>query len=164
MHISRAEPKHIKQLITLFRAFYPKHDIFHQEIPKISHYLSLQARQNQFLVVQEASENNEVQVTAAAIIIKTGESVDKNHTRWKFRHFAFSNETAGLALLKECEQYVHQQSKTAKIELNIAESEAQLNFYKEHGYHKEATLRNHYRWGETCFVLGKSLKQKVSRN
>ncbi len=158
MYISKAEPKQIPKLIVLFRSFYPKHNIFHQEMPIITEYLSKQAQQNLFLTVQEEGEKDEVHTTAATVIIKTDVSADQKHTRWKFCHFAFNNPEAGLALLKECEQYVHKQSLTAKIELKVAESESHVNFYKEHGYHEEAALRNHYRWGETCFVLGKSLK------
>ena len=66
MHISYAEPKHIPQLFTLFRSFYPKHNIFHQEMPVVSKYLSQKAQKHPFLVLQEAKGDQEVVITAAS--------------------------------------------------------------------------------------------------
>mgnify|MGYP001579545610 FL=1 len=79
---------------------------------------------------------------------------------WKFRHFAFETETIALELLSEVENIVRNSSKTSKIELTIAETELGIDFYKRYKYEQEAELKNHYRWGETCYVLAKSFKRQ----
>lgn len=160
MHIAKANPKQLPQLIGLFKLSYPRHNIFTLSKEEISHYLSLQAQKHLFLTLIEEDEKGVEHLLAASLVVKTGESQDKNHTRWKFRHFAFVAPEHGATLLKECEKHVFLSSISSKIELTISESEAHLNFYKKQGYHQEAALSNHYRWGETCFILSKSFKRE----
>ena len=161
MHISKAHPSQIPKIIKLFQSFYLRHNIFQQKPEIISKYLIKQAQLYPLLIVEEIVTKDTKKIAAVTFIVKTGESEDQTHFRWKLQHFAFTNINAAQALIEESESYIKKQSITSKIELTIAESESNLHFYESQKYDKEATLRNHYRWGETCFVLGKSLKQAV---
>ena len=138
-------------LVKLYKSFFGTHNIFQQDESKVIIYLKEQARDNEFIVYEEKNE-----LKGALIIVKTGQNSDATHKIWKYRHFAFESEKIAALLLKEAEKYISKQSKTAKVELTIAENEKGIDFYKENGYKQEAALSNHYRWGETCYILSKS--------
>lgn len=136
------EPDYQK-LAELYKEFFPTHNIFQKD--NVIDYLKEQAEKDQLLTNENAA--------LFLVNLQSGE-----HQRWKFRHFAFTDETAAKDLLEQAENLIKEKSKTAKVELTIAESEQKINFYKNNGYQEEGKLTNHYRWGETCFVLGKSFK------
>ena len=138
-------------LVKLYKSFFGTHNIFQQDESKVIIYLKEQARDNEFIVYEEKNV-----LKGALIIVKTGQNSDATHKIWKYRHFAFESEKIAALLLKEAEKYISKQSKTAKVELTIAENEKGIDFYKENGYKQEAALSNHYRWGETCYILSKS--------
>jgi len=152
MPIRDLQEKDFSKLATLYLKFFPTHNIFQQHQDIVGAYLRKESLEREAFLVHEEKGK----VTAALILVLEGKSADKSHTRWKFRHFAFSSETAGEKLLREAEKRVQKSSQTAKVELTIAESEPGAAFYKKHGYAQEGILKNHYRWGERCFVLGKS--------
>ena len=60
-------------------------------------------------------------------------------------------------MLQEAESRVRKAAETVKIELTLAENE-EIEFYKNNGYVVEGELKDHYRVGEVCFILGKSFK------
>ncbi len=138
-------------LVELYKNFFSKHNIFQKNNEEIISYLKEQAEKDQLLVYEEESK-----IKGAMYLVKTKETADGSHKVWKFRHFAFENEDIAKKLLNEGEKRIKEQSQTSKIELTIAESEPGIEFYKKNGYEQEGALKNHYRWGEICFVLGKS--------
>lgn len=161
MNIATATPKQLPQVIKLYKTFFPRHNIFCKENQTIEEYLTNLAQKHFLITVtEEHPETNETEVFAAAFIVNKDRSSDGKHMRWTFKHFAFLHKDAAIELLKQCEAYVSKQSNSSKIELHIAESESCLNFFKEQRYTQQAELRNHYRWGETCFILGKSIISK----
>lgn len=139
------------KLVQLYKSFFKTHNIFQQEEEKIVNYLTESSAKNNLLVAEDANE-----IKGALFLVNIGASEDESHKRWKFRHFAFANKEIAAELLTEAENIIKEQSKTAKVELTLAETETGIEFYKEHSYEQEGTLKNHYRWGENCFILSKS--------
>jgi GNAT superfamily N-acetyltransferase len=140
------------QLVSLYKQFFPTHNMFQREKEVVEAYLRKEALEREAFVVSET----EGLIRGAFILMCTGTNGNGTHTRWKFRHFAFETEKVGRELLEDAETRVRKSSKTAKVELTIADGEEGLEFYAKWGYKKEATLANHYRWEEECFILGKS--------
>ena len=158
MKIGNGTPKQLPQIIHLFKNFFPRHNIFCKDNHSIAEYLTNLAQTHILITAtNEDPDTMQVEVLAATFIVKRDQSQEGKHMRWTFKHFAFSNQEAAKELLKHCEEYVNNQSLTTKIELSIAESESCLHFFKEQRYTQQAELTNHYRWGETCFILGKSV-------
>ena len=154
MNITEAQESDYDKLIELFRNFFTTHNIFQQSDEEIISYLKEQSEENKLIIYEE---NNEIK--AACFLVNFGQNKEGTHKLWKFRHFAFTSEEAGSKLLEEAENKIKEESETSKIELTIAENEEGINFYKSKGYVQEAELKNHYRQGETCFILSKSLKK-----
>jgi len=150
MPIRDIQEQDYQKLVDLYKEFFPTHNIFQQDKDIVIAYIRKESLDREtFLVYEEDGE-----VKGALILVLLEKSDD--HTRWKFRHFAFTSEEVAEKLLQEAERRVKESSKTTKVELTIAESEKGMEFYKKNEYEQEAELKNHYRWGETCFVLGKS--------
>ena len=137
------------KLAGLYASFFKTHNIFQQEQAKVVAYL--QEQKHELLVYEENGE-----IKGALFLVLLGQNVDGTHKLWKFRHFAFTSADIAGQLLAEAEKKVQESSKNAKIELTIAESEEGIEFYKANGYGQEGILKNHYRWGEICYILSKS--------
>jgi len=155
MTIIEAQEKDYGKLVELFRKFFTTHNIFQQSDKKIIIYLKKQSEKNKLAIYEE---NNEIK--AACFLVNFGQNKESTHKLWKFRHFAFTSEEAASKLLEEAENKIKESSETSKVELTIAENEKGIDFYKSKGYEQEAELKNHYRFGETCFILSKSLKNE----
>ncbi len=151
MIIRTIQERDYNDLIRLYRSFFSVHNIFQQPDEEIIKYLQEQAQKNEFVVYEENS-----QVKGALILVQKGENVDGTHKIWKYRHFAFESEDIASQLLEEAEKIISGKSKTAKVELAIAENERGKEFYQAAGYEQEGMLKNHFRWGETCYILAKS--------
>ena len=155
--IREIQEQDYQQLTDLYKSFFQTHNIFQQQQAIVENYLRKEALEREKFLVYE--ENNTIK--GALILVLLGKSDGNSHTRWKFRHFAFETEIIATELLQHVENLIQQKSPTAKVELTIAETEEGQDFYKKHGYEQEAMLRNHYRWDETCFILGKSFQPKT---
>ena len=153
MTIREIQETDYEKLVELYKEFFPTHNIFQKDNDIIVAYLKKEQLERETFLVCE--ENNEIK--GALILVLLGKTEDSSHTRWKFRHFSFKDETIGTQLLQHAENVVKQASPTAKIEQTIAESEPGKDFYLKNGYQQEASLENHYRVGEICFIFGKSL-------
>ncbi|MAG72735.1 hypothetical protein CL620_00335 [archaeon] len=148
MSVRRGKEEDVQQLVSLYTAFFEEHNHFNKSHDQIVMYLKEKMQEHDLYV----SEKDGVLKGALFLILKSrGE-----HAHWKLRHFAFDSLEAAEELLVEVEKRVQEESATAKIELTIAENEEGMPFYEEHGYKREAVLANHYRWGEACYVYGKS--------
>lgn len=151
MVIRIADKSDFEKLVPLFKGFFPIHNQFQKPKSEIIKYLTERAAENTFLVYDEGGT-----IKAALFVVQNGKSADGKHTLWKYRHFAFQSQQVAAALLREAEKRVQKSSPTAKVELTIAENEPGIAFYKAQKYVQEGALENHYRWGETCFILSKS--------
>ena len=153
MTIREVQEKDYGKLIKLFKGFFKTHNIFQKANEEMIEYLKEQSKENKLIILEEDS------IKGALFLVNFGQNSDGSHKLWKFRHFAFDSEETASKLLKEAEDKIKKSSKTAKIELTIAENERGIDFYKAKGYVQEARLTNHYRWGENCFILSKSFKK-----
>lgn len=149
--IRQANERDFEAIITLCKSFFRIHNLFYQNQKKVIAYLKKQVEENQMFLCEDNGK-----ITGVLILVKTGQDSAGKHTVWKFRHFAYSSEKAATTLLAEAERKVQKASKTAKIELTIAENERGRDLFKANGYQQEGALRNHYRPGETCYIISKS--------
>jgi hypothetical protein len=150
MGIRNGNEEDIRQLVSLFSDFFSTHDKFQRNPEIVKAYIMKEFLEHDLVVYDD-----EGILKGALFLVKLGESSNRDHKRWRFRHFAFESERIANELLSEAERRVKLNSKTAKVELNITESEEGIDFYKKRGYEQEGILQNHFRWGEVCFVLGK---------
>ena len=155
MTIRKVQQNDYDKLVLLYRSFFKTHNIFQKSAAEIKNYLKAQAKENKLIVYEDKGIIN-----GALYLVSFGQNADGSHKLWKFRHFAFKTDSIASKLLAEAEKMISKESLTSKIELTIAESEPGRDFYKANGYVQEASLSNHYRWGETCYVLGKSFPKK----
>ncbi len=154
MVVRSIEEKDYIVLSEMYKSFFPTHNIFSKSTDLAIAYLRKEALEREdFLILEENGG-----IKAALVLVLLGKSADNSHMRWKFRHFAFVDENSAKILLDEVENKVKKTTDTTKIELTIAENEKGVEFYKNNGYLVEGELKNHYRFGESCFILGKSFK------
>lgn len=142
----------LNSLAKFYKYYFKTHTLFQQTESKIVAYLRKAVKEHTFIAVHDGNK-----IAGAVFIVLEGK--DGTHSRWKFRHLAFTNTDVGRILLEEAEKCVRQKSVTAKIELTLAETEPNRQFFLKNGYKQEGVLKNHYRWDEKCFVLGKSVKR-----
>ena len=138
----------------LYHFFLSTHNIFQKSNQEVVKYLKEQAQENDLLIYEENGA-----LKGALFLVNFGQNADGSHKLWKFRHFAFESEDVASRLLGEAEKRVKRASKTSKIELTIAETESGIRFYRSKGYNQEGALSNHYRWGETCYILSRSISK-----
>ena len=148
MAISQIHKDDVSKVIPLFKEHFKTHNIFSKPDEEITVYLENLIETCPLF----AGEN------CALFIVKKGGN--DSHGIWKFRHFAFNEDDEAVALLAFAEKYISEQLPTSKIELTIAQTEPGHDFFLKCGYTQEGALENHYRWGETCFILSKSIKNK----
>jgi len=138
-----------KELVALYKRFFKTHNIFSKPDEEIIEYLK--KLKGECLLFDHHG------ILGAVYMVNHTTSQDGKHKLWKLKHLAFDSEDVGEQLLAEAEKRIKSESETAKIELNIAESEPNIDFYEENGYKKEAELKNHYRHDEACYVFSKML-------
>ena len=151
MPIRLSEEEDYAQLASLYKDFFETHDKFQRDQGIVVQYLRKESLEHEFYVYEKDDL-----IKGGFVLVNTGTNKDGSHKRWKFRHFAFESEPIAEELLGFAEERIKEQSATAKVELSIAESEQAIDFYKKWAYKQEGALSNHYRQGETCFILGKS--------
>ena len=150
MTIRNIQDEDFEKLVGLYKSFFSTHNRFQQSNEKIISYLKEQSEKYDLIVYDENGS-----LKGALYLVNFGQNADGSHKLWKFRHFAFESKDIASQLLDEAEKRVKESSDTSKIELTIAETEEGIDFYKLKGYEPEGALLNHYRWGETCYVLSK---------
>lgn len=146
VEIKKAEKEDIKQLVGIYKEFFPVHAIFTKSDEEILEYLE-NFKGDILVAVQDGNI-----VGGLAIARK-----EYGHTIANFKHIAAKNQDKEVikALVKKAEELAN----AAKIELHIAEGEKiPYTFFEELGYEVEGKLKSHYRPDETCYVLGKVLE------
>ena len=155
MVIRKAQEKDFVKLAKIYSTFFPTHNIFQKSKKEIATYLRKQSKIDDLLVLDDKGV-----LKGALYLVNFGQNADGSHKLWKIRHFAFQNKGAFSALVDEAEKRIRKVSATAKIELTIAKNEKGQKLFQAKGYKKEAALVNHYRWGETCSIFGKSFSNR----
>lgn len=151
MNVRQATPKDYQQLVKMYKEFFPIHNVFQRPPQEVQSYLMNQGLKYGLYIAEDEGE-----IKAAVVLVKRYTTPDGSHSVFKLRHFAFATENAGESLLAFAEKQI--KSKTAKIEVTLADNEEGMQFYRKHGFQLEGTLKNHYRWGESCLAFGKSLE------
>jgi hypothetical protein len=149
MAVRQAKESDYPKIAELYKGFYHVHNVFEDTIPHITKYIKSLATKGELLIYGEK------EILAAGFLIEKTRT--STHKLWKLRHFAFKTRIAGKNVLKAAEEIARKSSTTSKVEISIACSECGLDFYKQNGYSEEGRLVNHYRFGETTTILGKSI-------
>ncbi len=149
MPVRKLKDSDFKGLASLYKRYYRMHNVFGKPEKKVIEYLKGQP--DECLVADDGG------IRGALFVVNKTSSRDGKHRFWKLKHIAFDSEDVGRDLLAAAEKKIRLKSETAKIEISVAESEPQIDFFEENGYQKEAEMKNHYRWDETCFIFSKSL-------
>ena len=102
MTTTTANPSDMQQIATLCKQFFTTHNLFQDSMESVATYLQTESIKHKLLITKNVNK----EIVAASFVVKTGESSDKSHTRWKFRHFAFTDPNAGKELLKDCEDFI----------------------------------------------------------
>lgn len=163
MAIEKLTSEKLPMVVDLLKSFYPEHNIFGKDDNEIVEYLaSLMGKAQYQGIMSEvpmyAYFDGEDVKGFLALIHENG-TLDGKHRVWKYRHLAFNDDDVGKELVTFAEQQIMDMSATAKVELTISETEAGHALYCDLNYEEEGKLDNHYRWGETTYVLSKSFGQ-----
>jgi len=163
------EPKlsELKDLVPVYQQAFTKHNIFQRDPREILKYLQdwqerMLPKEGGFIV--GVIDNK---IVGGILLKKETQDLTGEHTRWKFNHLGVAKEVrgqgVGVALMNAAEEKIrklilNKRFKTAKIEINVSESEKEiLAFYKKFGFKIEGKLSSHYRWKDSVFVLGKEI-------
>lgn len=153
MIIKKPTTSELKDLIKIYKKAFKKHNILKQSENKVLQYFKDK-------IVFTAIENKEV---AGGIMIRVIQTVG-THSVWKINHLAVAKGSQGKgigsALVKKAEQEIKKRSKnTIKIELSVSDEEkSTLKFWKKAGYKIEGKLKDHFRYREMVYVLGKGFQ------
>jgi len=162
MAIRKIDENDLPSVVPLLKSYFPKHNRFNKPESEVIDYLKDLMHKPSYQSISHETPmyiyEEDSKVKGFLALVHFDGTSDGTHKVWKFKHFAFESEDIASKLLAEAEKIARKSSKTAKIELTIAETEKGIKFYKSNGYKQEGALKNHYRFGETCFILSKSFK------
>jgi ribosomal protein S18 acetylase RimI-like enzyme len=149
VEIREAKQSELRDLAAVYRDEYSSHNIFHQEEDEVLDYLRNQ--DVTYLVCVQAGA-----VIGGVAIVEKKQT--QRHSLFRFKHFAvrsaFHKTGVPEALLKEAEKA----ARKGKVEIHVSATETpDIEFYMANGYAIEGELSNHYRMGEKCYILAKTL-------
>jgi len=157
VNIEKPNEDDLKKLATLYKEVFTVHNIFIKPDKDVLDYL--QNVDGEILVAKE-----EGKVLGGCLVESTKNQY--SHSLWRIKHLAIAkgnqHHGVGSAILDEIEDMIKERisikdMKSAKIEVHVAENEKEsIGFYKKHGFEVEGELKDHYRKGEICYILGKS--------
>jgi GNAT superfamily N-acetyltransferase len=164
MNIKKADKEEILQLMPIYKAAYPEHNIFKQSDKEIEKYLLATEERDKknnggYIVAKEGSE-----VVGGLLLSKTASGKNK-HSIWKYRHVAVakshSGKGIGNAMIKEADSTIKRlirqgKIKTARVEVTVAQCKNPADkFYLKNGFKLESKSKNYYRWNETTHTFVK---------
>jgi hypothetical protein len=152
MEIREAKPEELKTLASIYKQEHSGHALFQGEVSDIEDYL---ARLNvQYIILTE--QNN---VVGGVAVLQQLQA--KDHSVFMLKHFALLKEHADQAAFFM--NSVETRLDTGKIELHLSDKDTpDIEFFMQQGYEIEGTLSNHYKIGEKCYVLGKTIENAAA--
>jgi len=153
-----------KEVAALLKTVFPQDELFKQGQKRTINYM--ENADGTFYVV----EDNDIIVGAMLLSAKK----NKGFTLWTIQHAAILPNRRGTGIGIILIQYVDQMIRTqikegkfksAKIEMKISGKDKifaekseknDVSFLKRNGFKIEGELKDHFKKGETCFILGKS--------
>jgi ribosomal protein S18 acetylase RimI-like enzyme len=149
--IREARKDELSGLIPIYAEAFDKHGIFKRPAEQVLEYLENVT--GDFIIAFDENDNRII--GGLLLVIR---KPDTGHRLANIKHFAvakeFIGEGIGKGLLREAERRVGE----GKIEIHASTEENDaIGFYKHMGFVEEGRLSDHYRKGETCVILGKSV-------
>lgn len=147
--IIKAYDNEIKQMIPIYAQAFSLHNIFKKDENFVFDYLKKQ--KGEFLAALDGDK-----VIGGVIVHKR--ELD-GHILARLRHFAVAKEYRDKGVGSELLEAAEKSIGKGKIEMHVSENESRaISFYKKNGYVIEGNLTNHYRDGEICYVMGKTIR------
>ena len=151
MEIKIVEIDDYDKLVQILKQGFPKHSIFSKPDAEIIRYLEEYNSADDSFGLMYVDEGVKGCIFARPKIVAEG------HTVWRFNHEVFADKEMARMLVEEAERFISEGLGTIKIELGLAEPD-KVNMFEALGYKKEGELENHYRFGETAVLMGKTLR------
>jgi hypothetical protein len=133
---------------------YRHHNVFSKKDREIISYLKKKDFRNKgagLFIAKEAGA-----VLGGVLIEIKGKY--ESHARFRLNHLAGSVKQELLDFsIKHIKRMIGKEIRSAKVEVLMAETEDDTQFYIENGFRKEGNLSSHYRKGEHVTVLGMEL-------
>lgn len=161
--IRTAADEDLNQLVHIYRASFEKHNIFQKVEESVKEYMESKQAQGReggggFFVAVEDSK------VVGGILLEFVDVSRKAHARVKLKHLAVQSDYRKRGIGSELVQYVLDQIgqlmekglfTSVKVQANTVDN---IDFYRKLGFKQEATLSDHYRLGEKCFIMGKLMR------
>lgn len=152
MKVRQASQADHHTLVSLYRTFFPVHNVFQQREEEVIDYLKDLSQHDTILVYDDDG------IRGAIVISQVTLTPDGSHRLCRIKHLAYEDIKQGQALLDEAERRASEGVKSAKIEAHLAQGESAVSLFHDKSYTKQAELPDHYRMGERCYVYGKIIQ------
>jgi len=153
MNVRKYQEGDLMKLIPIYKKFFPVHAVFTKSDEEIMKHLEKMKEKGEFLIAED-----EGKVKGGLVLVK--HNID-GHIRAELKRIAA--KTPVRKIMTELVLAAEKEVGKGKIELKIAESEkVGPSLFKKLGYKVEGKLTSHYRPGELCYVLGKSVGEEIS--
>jgi hypothetical protein len=132
---------------------YRHHNVFSKKDREIISYLKKKDFRNKnagLFIAKEAGA-----VTGGVLIEIKGKY--ESHARFRLNHLVGPKKELLDFSLKHIKRMIGREIRSAKVEVLMAETEDDTQFYVDSGFRREGNLNSHYRKGESVSVLGMEL-------
>ena len=155
IEIRQGKKDELSGLIPIYKEEFSRHGIFSKDAEAIMDYL--ENVDGRFMIAIDAVEHK-----VLGGLLVTIKEPDKGHTLARFKHIAVAEAHRGQGLAEGLFKEAEKMLDNAKIEIHVSENEKDaLPFYERMGFEKEADLKDHYRMGERCYIMGKTLEREA---
>jgi ribosomal protein S18 acetylase RimI-like enzyme len=165
----------ITPLATLYRSTLKPHNMFSKDQKSVEKYIAqsqkdAKSKGGTFICAYyEADTKKKESFVGALFIAPRDESEKGTHRRFRLSHLCVHKKYWGKGIGHELiigaidhlkHMMHHQKISTIKLEVHSnSQKEGAQAFYASQGFVKEGTLKNHYRFGESCNVWGMLLRR-----
>jgi|TARA_B100001964_G_scaffold214760_1_gene252590 ribosomal protein S18 acetylase RimI-like enzyme len=173
MTIDEATMKQLKELLPVYKKIFKTHNVFEKSDKQVLQYMQkLHKVQHAYgggfavAMIDDPILNIKNKVVGGICVVFKDLS-PKKHMRVALKHLAVDPKYVPLDverdLIKMCLDKMYfaiknDRCKSVKVEAHLAESEKTRKLFKKLGFKEEGKLKDHYRVGETCLILGNLVK------
>jgi ribosomal protein S18 acetylase RimI-like enzyme len=152
MEIREAKPDELNSLASIYKQEHSGHVLFQGNEKDIEDYL--ERLDMQYVVMLDQQD-----VVGGVAVLQQLQA--KNHSVFQLKHFAVLKEYVDKAqfFMNAMETRLD----TGKIELHLSDKDTpDIEFFMQLGFEIEGTLSNHYKIGEKCYIMGKTIENAAA--
>tara|TARA_Y100000310_G_scaffold48321_1_gene44781 strand:- start:1709 stop:2233 length:525 start_codon:yes stop_codon:yes gene_type:complete len=165
--------KQLKDLVPIYKKAFKKHNIFKQSDKEIFAYLKETHQKylpfgGGYIVSMIDDPLMKIKDKVIGAILVAFKGIDaKKHMRIELKHLAVepkyqsigaATDLINISLDKLYFAIRNENASSAKIEVRVSDNEKSLKLFKKLGFKEEGKLKDHYRLGESCHILGFLIK------